>query len=209
LADILSTRFSMADDLFELVRAARTGSSEARESLLAATRPKLREWAEYAINARFAGHVDASDLTQVTLLDLHRKLEDFAGVSEGEFIDWLRRALERNILDAVRFATAQKRSVEREQPIDGGGKEGALLRNELPGDTSSPSMRAVRNEDSNRLEQAIAGLLADQQLVVRMVHLEGKSLAEAAEKLNRTPAAVAKLLQRGIKNLRAALAEEA
>jgi DNA-directed RNA polymerase specialized sigma24 family protein len=51
-------------------------------------------------------------------------------------------------------------------------------------------------------------LLPDQQLVVRFVHLEGNSLAEAAEKLNRSPAAVAKLLQRGIKNLRAALVEE-
>ena len=192
----------------ELIRLARNGDSEAREELLAAVRPRLRKWAEDALNARFSGRLDASDLTQITLLDLHQKLEQFVGNSEGEFIDWLRRVLQRNILDAVRRASAQKRSVEREQRIDSAPDETAIPRNELAADISTPSMRAMNNEYADRLQRAMDRLTLEQQRVVRLVHLEGCSLSTAAEQLNRSTAAAAKLLQRGIKNLRAALADD-
>jgi RNA polymerase sigma-70 factor (ECF subfamily) len=192
----------------ELIRLARNGDSQAREELLVAVRPRLREWAEDALNARFSGRVDASDLTQITLLDLHQKLEQFVGNSEGEFVDWLRRVLQRNILDAVRRASAQKRSVEREQRIDSAPDEMAIPRNELAADISTPSMRAMNNEYADRLQRALDRLTPEQQRVVRLVHLEGRSLSNAAEQLNRSTAAAAKLLQRGIKNLRTALADD-
>jgi RNA polymerase sigma-70 factor (ECF subfamily) len=185
--------------MHDLIHRARSGDQQARGQLLEVMRPRLREWADDALNARFTGRFDASDLTQITLLDVHQKLEQFVGSTEGELLDWLRRGLERNILDAVRRATAQKRTVAREQRIDVATPGQGLPRNELKGDHSTPSMQAMRNEDAERLEQALGQLLPDQQLVIRLVHLQGQSLGRAAEELNRTPAAVAKLLQRGIK----------
>jgi RNA polymerase sigma-70 factor (ECF subfamily) len=193
----------------DLIQRARAGDSQAREELLATMRPRLREWAEHSLNARFAGRVDASDLTQITLLDLHQKLEQFAGSTEGELIDWLRRVLERNILDAVRQATAQKRNVGREQRLEFASADSDSPHLELAGDFSTPSLQAVRNENAERLERAFDTLLPDQRLVVRLIHLQGCSLSQAAEQLGRSTAATAKLLQRGIKNLRTALADTA
>jgi RNA polymerase sigma-70 factor (ECF subfamily) len=186
----------------DLIRQAQRGDSQARDALLSQIRPRLRQWAENALNARFAARLDASDLAQVTLLEVHEKLGQFVGGSEGEFLDWLRRMLDRNIVDAVRWATAQKRTIDREQKLDGQGEDGEMLRNQLPGDQSSPSIKAIQNESVDRLQQALAQLLPDQRIAVQMVHLEQQPLAAAAEKLDRSSAATAKLLQRGIANLR-------
>jgi RNA polymerase sigma-70 factor (ECF subfamily) len=192
----------------QIIRLARSGDARARETLLVAMRPRLRSWAEDALNSRFAGRMDASDLTQITLLDLHQKLEQFVGSTEGELVEWLRKALERNILDAVRHATALKRSVERERPMDDAVARDGIVGNRTVDDISTPSMQVMRKENADRLEKAIQTLLPDQQSVVRLVHLQGLPLSQAAQQLNRSTAAVAKLLQRGIKNLRTALAEE-
>lgn len=199
----------MAAGIVDLIEQARRGDAEARERLLAELRPKLRMWAEHSLNSRIAARVDASDITQATLLDLHEKIGQFAGSTEGELIDWLRRVLENNILDAVRQATAKKRHIGREQRIDVAPEDGDALASNLAGDYSTPSMKAIRNENDIRLQEALNQLLPDQQLVVRLVHFQGKSLEAAAQELNRTTAAAAKLLQRGIKNLRSALSENA
>lgn len=191
----------------DLIARARSGDPAAREALLGLLRPRLRQWAEHALNAKFAGRFDASDLTQITLLDVHAKLEQFVGTTEKELIDWVRQALQRNVLDAVRGATAKKRSVGREQPIDQLNPEGQFPGDDLSCHDSTPSMQAVRNEDDYRLRVALDALLTDQRLVVQLVHLEGHSIAMAAQQLNRTPAATAKLLQRAIANLRNLLRE--
>jgi RNA polymerase sigma-70 factor (ECF subfamily) len=191
----------------ELIERARAGDAAAREELLLEMRPQLRQWAEQALGARVAARMDASDLTQITLLDMHLKLEQFIGTTERELLEWLRRSLERNIVDAVRQATALKRTVVREEHIDGVAPGESLPRNDLAADHSTPSLRAMRNENETRLERALQQLLPDQQQVVRLVHLQGYSLGRAAAELDRSTAAVAKLLQRGLKNLRIALAE--
>ncbi len=191
----------------EIISRARDGDPLAREELLGQLRPKLRQWAEHSLNVRFAARVDASDVTQITLLDVHEKLAQFVGSTEQELIDWVRRALQRNIVDAVRRVTAGKRSVEREQSVDQTNAAGQLPRNDLPGGDSSPSLQAIRNEDQDRLQAALAELLPDQRLVVQLVHLQGHPIAAAAAQMDRTPAATAKLLQRGIANLRRILNE--
>jgi RNA polymerase sigma-70 factor (ECF subfamily) len=196
-----------AVNMDDLIRLAREGDTAARDELLAQVRPQLRQWAEHGLNTRFAGRIDASDLTQITLLEVHEKLHQFVGTSQGELIDWLRRVLERNILDEVRRATAQKRNVQREQRVDGVSDDGDAPRNRLASDVSTPSMQAIRGEETDRLREALDQLSPDHRLVVQLVHLQGQSLSVAAEQLQRTPAATAKLLQRGMASLRKVLQE--
>ncbi len=192
----------------ELIARARNGDATARGELLTLVRTRLRQWAEHALNARFAGRLDASDLTQITLMDVHQKLDQFVGNTEGEFDGWLRSTLQRNILDEVRRATAQKRSVEREQPMahtDNGSNLSPQC--DMAGNNSTPSVQVIRGEEADRLKTAVEQLPPDQRLVVQLVHLQGNSLALAAKQLNRTVAAVAKLLQRGMANLRKLLVD--
>lgn len=180
----------------ELIQKAREGNVVAQEELLVIVRARLREWAEHALNSRFLARLDASDLAQITLIDVHEKLDQFVGNTESEFDSWLRVALNRNIIDSIRDATAKKRSIDREQS-DGPGEMGILA-----SDISTPSVKFDRKEDSQLLHQALDRLPPDYRIVVELVHIRGESIASAASQLNRTVGATAKLLQRGIASLR-------
>jgi RNA polymerase sigma-70 factor (ECF subfamily) len=75
-------------------------------------------------------------------------------------------------------------------------------------DQSSPSQQAMRQEQSLRLAEALATLPELQREVLLLKHCEGWSLDAIAEHLGRTPAAVASLLRRGLKQLRGYLQEK-
>ena len=64
-----------------------------------------------------------------------------------------------------------------------------------------------RHERALRLAEALAKLPDAQRDAVVLRHFQGLSLAEIADELDCTTAAVTGLLQRGLKNLRNSLAE--
>jgi RNA polymerase sigma-70 factor (ECF subfamily) len=59
-----------------------------------------------------------------------------------------------------------------------------------------------------RLTEALGNLPVTQRDAILLRHFQGLSLADIAKELECTPAAVAGLLQRGLKNLRASLTDE-
>jgi RNA polymerase sigma-70 factor (ECF subfamily) len=63
----------------------------------------------------------------------------------------------------------------------------------------------MRAEDAERLVRALAALPEDQREAVRLRHLEGWPLTAIAEKLDRSLAAAAGLIKRGMQTLRDAL----
>jgi RNA polymerase sigma-70 factor, ECF subfamily len=75
----------------------------------------------------------------------------------------------------------------------------------LVADQSSPSQKAIRKEQWDRLVDALAQLPADQRTALELRHLQGRSIPEICEEMSRTTAAVAGLLRRGLKTLRALL----
>lgn len=85
----------------------------------------------------------------------------------------------------------------------------ARLEAVLAADQTSPSLAAVRHEGLIRLAAAVEALPADQREAVTRYHLRQVPLNRVAEQLNRTPAAVAGLIKRGLKQVRAALATSA
>ncbi len=192
----------------ELIRQARGGDAAARSALLEHLRPQVRAWAERAIRSRFASRRDASDLTQETLLDVHRKLEQFLGSTESELTQWVLQVLRNNILDAIRRETAQKRNIDRELSADQSNDGGGRFRDQLAGDQSSPSMGAIRNEEQGQLASAMQALTAKQREAVQLIYLQGLKVEEAAQQMELTPAAAAKQLQRGMAKLRKVLDSE-
>jgi RNA polymerase sigma-70 factor (ECF subfamily) len=78
----------------------------------------------------------------------------------------------------------------------------------LAAEQSSPSQRAERGEQVARLAEALAGLPEAQREALVLHHWQGWTLAQIAGHLGRSPAAVAGLLKRGLKQLRDLLKEE-
>jgi RNA polymerase sigma-70 factor (ECF subfamily) len=144
--------------------------------------------------------IDASDVVQQTLLEAHARIHQFQG-DDAAMSAWLRQALVNNLRDAWRALKRDKRDVRRELEADM-ARSSARLESLLVGANSSPSQQAVRNEDLLRLADALAQLPQPQRQAIVLHHLHCCSLAETAKQLQRSDAAVAGLLHRGLKTLR-------
>lgn len=67
---------------------------------------------------------------------------------------------------------------------------------------SSPGQRLIHQEQLVALANALAHLPEEQREVIELKHLRGHAVAEIAERLGKTRAAVAGLLRRGLERLR-------
>ena len=146
--------------------------------------------------------LDPSDIVQQTLLEAHARADQFQG-DDSALAAWLRQALVNNLRDARRALHRDKRDVRREQSLEAAVEQSsARLEGILAAPHSSPSQRAVSNEDLLRLADALILLPEAQREAIVLHHLQGCSLSETARRLDRTDAAVAGLLHRGLKKLR-------
>src|SRR5262245_38859909 len=163
----------------------------------------LHRLAQRQLEGRIAARVDASDVVQQAFLEAHRSFTQFAGQDARELVAWLQRILDNKIATAIRDHTLlQKRNVRREQSLDDSHGGESPVKQELDAGFSTPSQKAIRGEEAERLSAALTTLPADQQEAVRLRHLEGWALADVAQHLGRTPAATAGLIKRGMHTLR-------
>jgi RNA polymerase sigma-70 factor (subfamily 1) len=163
----------------------------------------LRVLAQVELGRRLQSKVDPSDIVQQSLLEAHQDLAALKGRTEAELVAWLRTILARNLLNTARDFAAQKRDIRRErslvQQLD---DSAARLERFLAAEQTSPSQKVIRGEDAEKLAAALAQLPDDQRTAVILKHFHEQSLAEIAEKLERSTLAVAGLLKRGLKKLR-------
>jgi RNA polymerase sigma-70 factor (ECF subfamily) len=157
---------------------------------------------------RLRGKCDPSDVVQQTLLEAHRNIGQFRGHGDAEMAAWLRRILANQLAHLARDFGRAKRDVALERSLEADlGASSARLGDWLAAGQSSPSQRAARDEDAVRLADALAGLPEPQREALVLQHWHGLSLAEIGERLDRTPAAVAGLIKRGVRRLRELLDE--
>src|SRR5262249_31315037 len=164
--------------------------------------------ARLQLQGRYRGKLDASDVVQQTLFDAHRQRAAFRGRTPAAMAAWLRRMLACNLADALRGLGRAKRDVGRERSLQMAlDDSSARLETWLLADQSSPSQKAQRQEQVLRLSDAVAKLPEAQREALVLHYWEAQPLEAIARRLGRTAAAVAGLLQRGLKTLRTVLAE--
>jgi RNA polymerase sigma-70 factor (ECF subfamily) len=162
--------------------------------------------ARLQLGGQFPEKLDASDVVQQTLLEAHRKREQFRGDSPQQLLAWLRKLLACTLTDALRTLGRAKRDAGRERSLEAALDESAeRLHAWLAAEQSSPSERADRNEQLVRLADALARLSEDQRQALVLRHCHGWPVADIARQLGRTTAAVAGLLKRGARQLRVLL----
>jgi RNA polymerase sigma-70 factor (ECF subfamily) len=164
--------------------------------------------ARMKLDRKVRGKVDASDVVQQTLLEAHQAMESFRGGDTAAQAAWLRQILARNLANAVRDLTRAKRDVRKERALKADlDASASQFEGWLAAEQSSPSQKMERQERALQLAEALALLPESQRDAVVLRHFQELSLAEIAEQLDCTSAAVAGLLQRGLKNLRKSLSE--
>lgn len=150
---------------------------------------------------------EASDIVQKTLLQAHTQREQFRGDSTGELAAWLKQILRNQLIDAFRQQRRLRRDVSREVPLEA-SIDGSFSRVEgWAAVHSTPSQHVARDEELVRMAETLTQLPDAQREAIVLHHLQGATLAETAAQLQRTEAAVAGLLHRGLKQLRQMLDE--
>jgi RNA polymerase sigma-70 factor (ECF subfamily) len=196
----------------ELLDRAQQGESGAVERLLETHREPLRRMIGLRLDPALAGRVDASDVVQDVMLEVSQRLADYLRNPQMPFHLWVRHIAKDHMIDAHRrHRLAQRRSLDREQPIVPAGLAdqsslelaGQFLDREL-----TPASAAVRHELQRRMEQAVAGLDEDDREIILMRHYEQLSNQDVAAALGLTEAAASMRHLRAVRRLRAALLGE-
>ncbi len=115
----------------ELLDKVRKGEPHAVDGLLAAHREPLRRMIGMRLDPALAARVDASDVVQDVLLEAHKRLQDYLRNPAMPFHLWLRHIAKDHVIDAHRrHRQAQRRSLDREQPLApaGGNGRSSLVR---------------------------------------------------------------------------------
>jgi RNA polymerase sigma-70 factor (ECF subfamily) len=183
-------------------------AAENIEDIVERYRQYLVMLADRQLDSRLRGKLDASDVVQQTLLEAHQNREQFRGAHEAELVAWLRKILAHNLLDAMRGLRREKRDVAREQSINAAIEQSSVrLEGWLADEQSTPSQKLVRQEEAIRLADTMARLPDAQREALILKNWHSWTVAEIAQHMGRTSAAVAGLLKRGLKQLRQQLTE--
>jgi RNA polymerase sigma-70 factor (ECF subfamily) len=185
-----------------------TDGTHAQDPNLERFRQYLGLLARLQIEPKLQAKVDLSGVVQQTLLEAHLAIGQQRGTSDAQVAAWLKTILVNNLADEIRKHVTSKRDAALERSLDQGLDESsARLGAWLAADQSSPSQRAIRDEQRILLAEAVERLPENQRRAVELHHLRGWSLADVAEALGCTKPAVAGLLHRGLDALRARLNE--
>jgi RNA polymerase sigma-70 factor (ECF subfamily) len=194
----------------ELLRAAECGDGDARQQLLARHRGRLRQMVAVYLDRRLTARVDPSDVVQEALADAARRLAAFIRERPLPFYPWLRQFAWQRVLQLHRHhIVAQRRSVEREVPLDITlpNQSADALAERLIASGTSPSRRMIRDEQRRRVQDALVRLAPRDRELLVMRHLEEMSAVEIAATLGISAGAVRVRLLRALTRLRSLLIE--
>lgn len=185
-----------------LVRRAQTGDQDAFAELIHPFRDELLRHAEHRMDRELASIMTAEDAVQDTLWKACRKLHTAAFETREDLRGWLRRVLERELLDLRKKHFAQRRhpghgigSLDVETGETESGRE-VTRAQFVPGTEPTPSSIVSLMEQQGKLEQVLSHLPKETAVVMRML-IRGMESAQISEELGKTPEATRKMIARG------------
>jgi RNA polymerase sigma-70 factor (ECF subfamily) len=191
----------------DLLRQAREQGGAAAGELFDGYRSYLSLLARLQVDRRLECKVDADDLVQETFLQAHQGLGQFRGSSEAEFVDWLRKILATQLANQVRrFLGTRRRDVRLERQLEAElNKSSRDVARALVKTHSTPSEKAACREQAVLLAEALQQLPPDYREVIVLHHLQGLTLADVAQRMERSAGSIEKLWMRALAQLRRAL----
>jgi RNA polymerase sigma-70 factor (ECF subfamily) len=181
----------------DLVRRVRDGDEAAARLLFERHLPDLRASVRRRLPAALRGKVGESDVIQEAWLAAYLGLADFEDRGDGSFAKWLRGILANKVAyEARRHGGTAKRDARREArlPTDAGHAVPASSQ-------TSVSQGAMRDEQAADLRRVVDTLPAEHAAALRLVHLEGLTLAAAGERMGKSAEAVRKIYGRALARL--------
>ncbi len=177
---------------------ARGGSSVALGCLLEGCRKYLLVIANESLDSDLRPKAAASDLVQDSFVEVARDFGTFRGTTEDELVAWLKVILANRLANNVRYyRDAQKRSVNREIPLETAPREAIFEANDDP----SPSGVAIAREEELRVQAALGRLADPLRTVLILRTWERRSFAEIGVEIARSAEASRKLWSHAVRQL--------
>jgi RNA polymerase sigma-70 factor (ECF subfamily) len=155
------------DATYQLLERAKGGDREALDVLFSRHIPTLKRWASGRLPRWTRDIAETEDLVQETVLQVFKRVEAFEPRGEGALQAYLRQALMNRIRNEFR-------SKGRKPSFQG-------LDEQAPADHTSPLEAAIRQEQLDRYDAAIARLSEqERELIVARVEV-GLTYEEMAE----------------------------
>jgi RNA polymerase sigma-70 factor (ECF subfamily) len=177
-------------DIVTRLAAARSGDRAALDALLTEIQPWVRREAELRMGDPVRARVRPSDVAQDVLVEIVRRLGDFAGETEAQFRAWVRSIVESSTRQTARFYTAQKRKAPSRT------SQLRALADELVPNVRSPATELERAEGVMMLLSALESLREDHRMILEQVSLGGRPVVDVAAELGRSAASTRMLLSR-------------
>ena len=196
----------------DLLRDAKGGTPAAIDLLLGQFRGPLRRVVDLRLDPVLARRIDASDIVQDVLLEASQRLSEYLRNPVMPFHLWLRHLAQDRIIDTHRrHRQAQRRSVDREQPIErpAWADESSLqLAAQLVDTEQTPASAASQQELQRRMFDALDKLDEPDREVILMRHHEQLTTQQVSHPLGLSDAAASMRYLRALRNLRAVLLPE-
>lgn len=178
----------------DLVKRAQNGDLQAFAELFEPLRSRLLANIRTRLSPAIKQRIDPEDVLQDTYVRSLHSLSRFEWRGEDSFGRWLEVIASHVALDVVRYE----------------GRRPALsIKHDVQGDGAAPSRGLRRKERRERLLKSLRTLSPDYQTVLELSRMEGKSIREIADQMERTESAVKNLLLRATRKLRESFGETA
>ncbi len=189
----------------ELIQRANNGDRVATTVLLTQVHQRLKRHIAIKIPRDIQSVIDADDILQETQINVYRYLNQFEDRGEDSFYRWVATIAIRLLRNTIKAQRTQKR---------GGGRVGitsvgrsledsvTTLLDLMESPVDTPSQCVAGQEATNALNEVLIQLPEHYQQAVRMVYLEGRSVAEAAEVMGKTQRAIHNICNKAKHQLR-------
>lgn len=173
--------------LLALVDRAREGDRDAFDAIVSEYNDRLESFVRSRVRPQLRERLDAAELAHETFSRAFESLARFDGADEDAWLAWL--------------AGIAKNVVLKEVEKLGRGRPLRLAR-DVSDHQPSPSRIARREERLVRLHDAFQGLPDDYREVIQLCRIDGLRIRDVADRMNRSPDAIKKLLWRALKELK-------
>jgi RNA polymerase sigma-70 factor (ECF subfamily) len=182
----------------------RAGNTAAMDSLLVASFDPLRTAIAHEMSESLKkAQLEPEDVLQEVYAAAWTHLPTAQFDSFDAFLGWLRQIAENKLIDMHRAIQADKRDVRRQAPgWDVRSGSYVDLLDQVSSPLSTPSQGAARTEALAVLMVRMQQLPEDYRRVIHWRLIDGLPVAEVAQRLDRSEAAVHMLCHRAMKQLR-------
>jgi RNA polymerase sigma-70 factor (ECF subfamily) len=200
----------------DLIASAVAGDRLALQQLLLSRCDDITRYVAPKLPAALQAATGVEDILQQTFIQAFRDIRTFdphggrSPDAPAALSAWLRTIAEHRLQDAIRAARRKKRGGDLhriERDLARHDASAVDLFDMLADGASTPSRSVARHEAVRAVSVAMAGLPEHYCEAVRLRYLEGQSVEQIGQAMQRSPGAVRGLLQRAKDALREALGE--